>query len=194
MCIEGALRAVDKPLLPLDDYSIYIGPPLIDTFLNYCGLPMDEAQKATEAYRKLYEAKGKYENSLYDGMEATLQALKKSGVRLAVTTSKYEPFAEEIVKMIGAYEYFDFICGSNKTDRKDKSDVILYALDKLKIAPSKDEVVLVGDSVFDTVGANKACCDFIGVSYGYGSVEDMKRHGCEKLAETPGKILDFIIK
>ena len=34
--LENAIKSMGKPLPNLDDYTLYIGPPLLDTFRNIC--------------------------------------------------------------------------------------------------------------------------------------------------------------
>ena len=47
MSLEHALETLGVPKPDLDDYTLYIGPPLIDTFLNLCGLGEEEADGGT---------------------------------------------------------------------------------------------------------------------------------------------------
>lgn len=192
--ILTTMEKLNKPLPDLSDNSIYIGPPLLHTFSNICGLTAEEAKEATKMYMSFYSEKGKYCNRLYDGMEEVLKALKATGAKLVVTTSKYEGFAEEIMEYLKASQYFDLICGSSKDgSRKEKNDVIMYAMDKLNCSINKQEVVLIGDSKFDTIGAGKVGCDFIGVTYGYGKKDQMEQEGCTKFADTPKDILQYLI-
>ena len=45
MSLEHALDTLGVPKPDLDDYTLYIGPPLIDTFKNLCGLDDETAEK-----------------------------------------------------------------------------------------------------------------------------------------------------
>ena len=152
----------------------------------------EEAENATEIYRGIYNTVGKYKNKLYDGIEELLTALKDSNAKIAVATSKYEPFAEDVIKIIGAYDYFDKICGSNLDgSRKDKKDIVEYARKELGLSEN-DKMVLVGDTFYDTKGALAAGIDFIGVNYGYGNKNLMVESGGKNFADTPMDILKFL--
>ena len=152
----------------------------------------EEAENATEIYRGIYNTVGKYKNKLYDGIEELLTALKDSDAKIAVATSKYEPFAEDVIKIIGAYDYFDKICGSNLDgSRKDKKDIVEYARKELGLSEN-DKMVLVGDTFYDTKGALAAGIDFIGVNYGYGNKALMVESGGKNFADTPMDILKFL--
>lgn len=194
--LEYAIRSMNKPLPNLDDYTLYIGPPLIDTFLNLCHFSREEGLDATEIYRKYYNSKGKYLNRLYDGMKEVLSQLKANGIRVAVCSSKYEKFAEEIVDILGVSEYFDAVCGSYLDgSRKDKKDLIPYALKSLggELEADRQNTVMIGDTFFDALGARQCGVDFIGAEYGYGSINAMKDEGAEVFVKTPSDILSEIL-
>lgn len=190
--LEETLKKMGQPVPDLSDYSVYVGPPLINTLMNLCSMTKEEAQNATEIYRGIYNTVGKYKNKLYDGMEELLIALKDSDAKIAVATSKYEPFAEDVIKIIGAYDYFDKICGSNLDgSRKNKKDIVEYARKELGLSEN-DKMVLVGDTFYDTKGALAAGIDFIGVNYGYGNKSLMVESGGKNFADTPMDILKFL--
>lgn len=189
--LEYAITSLGKPLPDLDDYTLYIGPPLIDTFRKLCRFDEEDCQKGLVLYRDFYNAEGKYLNKLYDGVKETLEALKQSGAKTAVCTSKYEKFAEEIVGILGITEYFDAVCGSTFDGcRKDKKDLIPYAVSALggDIERDRRSTVMLGDTYFDARGARLSGVDFIGVKYGYGSVDAMKNEGAASFADSPSDI------
>lgn len=192
-CLMKTLDIMGKSHPDLSDYSKYIGPPLLHTFQNLCGLSAIEAQQAVEIYVKLYDVDGLRQNKLFDGIEETLKILKDNGVRLAVCSSKHEAIATQVVELLGVYEYFDKICGSTiDGTRKEKEDLIPYALEKLG-ADETDRVVMIGDTKFDCKGAVYCCVDFIGVTYGYGTLSDMKAQGGTVFAQTPLQLLEYIL-
>lgn len=193
--LEHAITSLNKLLPDLDDYTLYIGPPLLDTFRNICGFDEESCQKGLVLYRDFYNEKGKYLNRLYDGIADVLEKLKQSGVKTAVCTSKYEKFAEEIIDILGITGYFDAICGSTfDGSRKDKKDLIPYALKSLggSIELDRDKTVMLGDTYFDARGARLCGVDFVGVKYGYGSTDAMQNEGAEVFADTPADILSII--
>lgn len=194
--LEHAITALGKPLPNLDDYTLYIGPPLIDTFRNVCHFSEEDSQKGVELYRSFYDEKGKYINNLYDGIKDVLIKLKENGAKIAVCSSKYEKFAEEIVANLGVSDCFDAVCGSTLDgSRKDKKDLISYAVKSLgrDFNSEMENTVMLGDTYFDARGARQCGVDFIGVEYGYGSIQAMKDEGAEVFAKTPADILPLLI-
>ncbi len=193
--LEHAIKELNKPVPNLDDYSLYIGPPLIDTFRNLCGFSQETSEKGVELYRDYYNSKGKFINKLYDGIEDVLYSLKSQGAMLAVCSSKYEKFVKEITDILGISKYFDAICGSTLDgSRKDKKDLIPYALQSLKttLTESRAMTVMLGDTHFDALGARQCGVDFVGVKYGYGSIELMKQHGAEIFAEVSKDLIAIL--
>ncbi len=190
--LEHAIEEFGKPIPNLDDYSLYIGPPLLDTFLNLCHFTEQEAKEGVEVYRKFYDEHGKYMNKLYDGLKDVFVKLRDEGVKIAVCTSKFEAFAKEIIELLGVADCFDAICGSTLDgSRKDKKDLIPYAIEALggDFETERKNIVMIGDTYFDARGAKMCEVDFIGVKYGYGVVEYMEKEGAKLFAE---KAIDLI--
>ncbi len=193
--LEGAIRALGKPVPDLSDYTLYIGPPLIDTFLNLCRFSQEESAKGVELYRELYNTKGKYVNTAYDGIKELLEKIKADNKKIAVCSSKYEAFAEEIIEYLGLADYFDSVCGSTLDgSRKDKKDLIPYAVKALggNIENDREKTVMIGDTYFDARGAAQTGVDFVGAAYGYGDIEKMKNEGGRAFAYSPAEIYALI--
>lgn len=193
--LENAIKQMGKPVPDLSDYTLYIGPPLIDTFLNICHFSQEESLRGVEVYRDIYNTEGKFVNKAYDGIEELLKKIKADGKKIAVCSSKYELFAKEIIEILGLSQYFDAVCGSTLDgSRKDKKDLIPYALNSLGTSLEKDRknAVIIGDTYFDTKGAVQTGIDFVGASYGYGDIEQMKKEGGKVFADTPIEIYNLI--
>lgn len=196
-CIEQTLCEMKKPQADLSNYTLYIGPPLVQTFKKLCGLSDDEAQTALDIYIKHYDEFGIAYNRLFDGMEEVLRSLKDTGAKIAVCSSKYEPFAENVIKLLKIEKYFDAICGSTKDgSRKEKEDLIPYAVKTLggDILTDKKNVVMIGDTYFDAKGARITGVDFIGVGFGYGNIAEMEKEGMTFLAQKPADLKGFLIR
>ncbi|BAY06217.1 HAD-superfamily hydrolase, subfamily IA, variant 1 [Anabaena cylindrica PCC 7122] len=79
-------------------------------------------------------------------------------------------------------------------NRSVKGDLISYIIDRESLLPST--VVMVGDSEallqadrsHDIIGAKKNNIASIGVTYGYGSREELETHGADLIADCPKEI------
>lgn len=170
----------------------FIGPPLVDSFMEYYGFDQEKAQEAIVYYREYFSDKGMYENEVYDGMENLLAALKDEGYILAVATSKPEEFAKKILDHFHLSHYFTEICGATMdSSRSKKGDVIAYALNQLKIS-NPNTAIMVGDRQHDIVGAHQNQLKAIGVLYGYGDEAEMKEYQADYIAKDLKELMDIL--
>lgn len=170
----------------------FLGPPLISSFMKFYGFSKEKAQKAVEYYREYFVPNGMFENKIYSGIPELLQKLKADGKTLIVATSKPEPFAEQIVRRFGLYDYFDMVAGSNTDNtRCKKAQVIEYALKTLGIN-DREHAVMIGDREHDIIGAKETGLKSIGVLYGYSAPGELETAGADFTAGTPREILDII--
>lgn len=171
----------------------YIGPPLTDSFQRFHGLTPEQAQQALQEYRVYFADRGKFENTVYPGMEAFLRGLSADGYTLLVATSKPEEFAAEILQHFGLARYFARIAGNTLDEtRPTKSAVIAYLRGQFP-AIRRDNSLMIGDRCYDVEGAAAQGLDAVGVLYGYGSEAELRAAGAAALAvDLPA--LDAVIR
>lgn len=178
-CAQLALGHFDLPIPDRKAMEVFIGPPLHEIFVKF-GVPKERAMEAVEVYRSRYNTVGKYENIPYPGIHDMLASLKAAGHRLLVATSKPEGLAKDIMAHFALDQYFDMICGASlDTSRSTKEQVIEYLL---STCPKDSTMVMVGDTHYDILGAKAHNIPAIGVSWGYGKVEDMQNAGAAAIA------------
>ncbi len=192
----SAQYALDKMGVPhgeLQEFYRFIGPPLIDSFCRYYGMSVKEAELAIAYYRERYSVKGVYENTPYEGIEELLAALKKSGYKLYIGSSKPLEFVKEILHQHGFYHYFDFLATATMDRSRDKKEQVLrYLIDQTGISPA--ETVMVGDRCHDIEGAHFFGIKTIAVLFGFGSRAEFEEYKADFIAESPADILNFITK
>ncbi len=174
-----------------DDATLrsFIGPPLYNSFRDVIGLSEEDAHKAIKFYRSYFAEKGIYENALYPGISGMLHNLKRQKKRLVVATSKPEIFARKIIAYFDLDSCFDAVCGADlEGKRSSKSDVIRYALDACGIASETTGTAMIGDRSYDILGARANGLDAIGVLYGYGSEEELRKAGAIRLAASVAEL------
>lgn len=159
----------------------FVGPPLRVSF-ETLGMTPEQAQEGIRIFRSRYVPIGKFENEPYPGIGDLLKTLQAEGHRLFVATSKPEVTAKEILEHFELASYFEEICGADLTVARDTKDqVIAYLLEK---AGKLDNILMVGDTDYDVLGAAAHGIPTIGVAWGYGSVESMQKAGAVAIAET----------
>ncbi|MBQ9031572.1 MAG: HAD-IA family hydrolase [Parasporobacterium sp.] len=167
----------------------FIGPPLVESFMNFYDFPKEQALEAVEYYREYFRDRGIFENRPYDGIAEELADLKAHGKTVALATSKPEEFAVRILKHFDLYPYFDFVAGATMDgSRSRKADVIRYALESLGVE-DKSKVLMVGDREQDVLGAAANQIKCAGVLYGYGDYEELSRAGADYIIAKPQELL-----
>lgn len=190
-CVKYALNKFGIEVEHLDRLLPYIGPPLYDSFVQIQGLPEDQALLGVEYYRERYKTLGMYENSVIPGIPQLLEKLKAQGYSLYVATSKPAVFAEEILRHYGLDGYFNHVGGSNLDGtRSKKREVIQYVLDQNNIPA--EEALMIGDREHDIIGAQACGVTSIGVTFGYGPVEELSSAGADYIAYTVEEVGEMI--
>ena len=180
-----ALEHFGLPVPSREELRVFVGPPLHDSFRRF-GVPADRTDEAIQVYRTRYIPIGIFENAPYPGIETLLQTLRAAGHRLYVATSKPEPMAVQVLERFHLAQYFHRICGATlDTSRSTKEAVIAYLLEENGRA---DNMVMVGDTKFDVIGAKAHGIPTIGVSWGYDTVGELKAAGAAAIADTPEEV------
>ena len=170
----------------------FIGPPLVESFMEYYGFTREEAEEELRLYREYFAPKGIFENEMYPGVPDLLAKLKADGKTLILATSKPDQFSLRILEHFGLDKYFDFCaCATMDEKRNTKPDVIRYGLESMQITDI-GSCLMIGDREQDITGAKANGMDSLGVLYGYGSREELENAGATYIAESVEEILKFI--
>jgi len=171
----------------------FIGPPLRNSFKEFCGMNDDGADVAVAKYREYYFDKGMFENLVCSDVADALTQLAKHGATLAVATSKPTVLAVQILKHFRLDHYFALIIGSEMDgSRSDKNEIITAVRDVLDRDRNK-RVVMIGDRKHDIIGAKTCGIDGIGVLWGYGSLEELQAVGADDIINTPHELLEILM-
>ena len=108
----------------------------------------------------------------YPGVEAALDRLADSGIRLAVCTNKYESLSLRLLDALGLTQRFAAICGQDTFPMK-KPDPETLRLTIARAGGDPARAVMVGDSNTDVQLARAAVVPVIGVDFGYTQTPDV---------------------
>ena len=190
-CAILALEHFGCPIPSREAMRVFVGPPLHESFVKH-GVPAGKADEAVAVYRSRYIPIGKYENTPYPGIRELLETLKAEGHTLYVATSKPEGMSVDILEHFNLAKYFDRICGASMdTSRSSKEAVIAYLIQQ---NGKPDNMIMVGDTKFDVLGAKEHGIPCIGVSWGYGEEADMASAGAVAIAHTMDELLTLLQK
>jgi phosphoglycolate phosphatase len=191
-CIQYALHQLDYESPETEQLLWCIGPPLIVSFAKLLQTN-DKAliDRAITLYRDRFATVGLFENALYPQIPETLKSIRAAGYQTYIATSKPHMFAKRIIEHFDLTSLFDGIYGSELDGtRSDKAELIQHILLTENLIPAK--TVMVGDRSHDAIGAKKNQLLAIGVTYGYGSEEELKLHGVDLIANSPEEITQYL--
>jgi phosphoglycolate phosphatase len=190
--IRYTLIEMKLPQCSEEELQSFIGPPLLQSFVKYCGCTKDRAKEAVKIFRAYYQTGPIFHAELYDGVQNLCSLLVNDGMRMGVATNKPQRFASAILKAFELDSYFISICGADDDGTLKKSDIITNCL---KIIGGKpNETVLIGDTINDASGALQVGIHFLPVTFGFGfkKHEDLKGVKYLAIADTSMQIADYI--
>lgn len=187
-CILYAIEKLGFPQ-PTDEYLYScIGPPLYDTFPDMVG--EDMTLQAVDLYRERFNEIGWLENVPYEGIHDALATIADTGVAMYVATSKPRIAAKRIVEHFEMGRYFERVFGCELDGtRANKVELLKYAVDENADATKR---IMIGDRKHDLIGATANGIAPVGVSYGYGSHEELNAAGALAIAESPADLSEII--
>ena len=178
----------------LEKLRKFIGPPLIDSFENYYGFSREDAIKARNIYKERYLPIGWMENRPYDGIEEVLDELQKAGIMLGVATSKPEDVAEKVLEYFELKKYFPVICAApNNGLNGEKPERIRAAIEEARaLGCEAKNVIMVGDTRFDVLGAHECGIPCVGVTWGFAVEGEFEACGTEYIVDTMEGLLNVL--
>lgn len=188
--IQYALQQMAHDPLDLEQLRSFVGPPLIDSFLNI-GFSEEKAKEAVAFYREHYRQSGMFQVTPYEGIAEVLATLSKNHA-LYIATSKPEVFAKEILSYLDYTRYFKGIFGADlENKRGSKGAVIAYALSEI-VPAEHQHTIMVGDRSHDMEGAKENQLVGIGVLYGFGDQSELMAAGAQVIVEQPKDLLPIL--
>jgi phosphoglycolate phosphatase len=147
---EGVTRLVEKVL---GERNMHLKDEVTQRFLSY------------------YEQHLADSSTVYPFVKDTLPLL--SPFRKAVISNKRESLSIELLEKTDLKRYFNLVVGSDTAPEKKPSPVpVRYALDRFGVRAH--EAVLIGDSRYDIEAGKRAGVMTVGVTYGYGTLEQIE--------------------
>lgn len=190
--IRYALDKMERPYPPDASLDWCIGPPLQETFATL--LQTDDPQLPIEAlrlFRERFGTVGLFENEPYPDIANVLGQLQAAGLRLFIATSKPAVYARRIVEHFDLARYFLQVYGSELDGRfTHKNELIHHILQQEALAA--DQTLMIGDREHDVLGAKANHVAAAGVTWGYGSAQELTAAGALTLLHQPSNLLHFL--
>ncbi len=203
--VQNALRSVGIDEPDLKKLERFVGPPLSYSFHAFYGLSEDDVRHCIDVFHERYDTVGLFENALCPGVAKMLEELSGRGCYLAVASSKPQRFIDRLTEHFGIAEYFSLKVGaaaelmpSRDPKRTDKDEIIAGVMERIKRDRDirdpesfRNMTAMVGDRMFDMEGAIHNGITPVGVSYGYGSREELMTAGAVFVADSAEQLTEF---
>jgi phosphoglycolate phosphatase len=106
----------------------------------------------------------------FDGVIEGLDAMQAAGFRLGCVTNKLARYTDPLLQGVGLAKYFEIvISGDTLAEKKPHPMQLLHAAKFFGVPVEK--LLLIGDSLSDTLAARAAGCPVFCVPYGYNHGE-----------------------
>lgn len=189
--VAYSLEKMEHPALPEATLSRFIGPPLLDSYKEYCGMTDEEAETAILRYRERYVDIGLYESHLYPGMVQLLQTLRDAGAYVGIASAKPQFMLERLAEYYEIDSHLNTIVGIGLEGHSaDKRDLILRALPE---GVDLKRVCMVGDRLFDMEAACALGIGAVGVDYGYALPGELAGAGAEVVFSSVSELAGYLI-
>lgn len=187
-CILYALDELGFPHPDEEYLHNCIGPPLYTTFPELVG--EDLTLKAIDLYRERFDEVGWLENKPYAGIHDALATVAETGCTMFVATSKPRIAAGRIVEHFEMGQFFDRVFGCELDGtHANKADLLGYAIGENIDASTR---IMIGDRKHDLIGAIANEIRPVGVSYGYGSHDELNCAGATAIADSPAELAELV--
>lgn len=182
-CLRKTCEAFGLPMPAEGTIRDWIGFGMRESLATLEGLE-DPArlEAALDFYWERYREDGVFEHELYPGVFHLLHRLKRQGHRIYIVSAKPSLFARRISYQFDLNLIFDDIFGSTLKGRwQPKTEVLAGLTRQGTIWPGG---VFIGDRGLDMEGAQAHGLEAIGVTWGYGSREELRTAGADRIFDT----------
>ena len=140
-------------------------------------------ETALPLYLDCYErANGKH-TVVYPGVREGLDALRRMGFPLACVTNKSERFTLPLLRQMRLADYFAVVVAGDTLPKKKPDPLpLIHVCERLAIAPR--DMLMIGDSLNDTIAARAAGCPVFCVPYGYNEGMAVRDLDVDAIVET----------
>lgn len=173
---------------PWEDWRRYIGPTVYRFTTDILGLSEEGRDQFMALYTDYYKRQGIYEGPLYPGMGELIAGLRAGGAKVYVCSSKPEELTLLCIDYLKLA--FDGV-GAMLPGRVKKNEVMDWCVKEFSIDPAVS--AMVGDRDSDVLAGKQHGMAGIGVSYGYGTEEELREAGADFIAHSVEELRQYLL-
>ncbi|CAH1385863.1 Phosphoglycolate phosphatase [Candidatus Nitrotoga sp. M5] len=192
------LLDLNRPAVSKELLTSYIGNGV--SWLVKRALTGDmHAEPDTNLYEQALPIFEKHYNDLllqskpFEGVIAGLDAMQAAGFHLGCITNKVKRYTEPLLEGLGLAHYFEIVLSGDSLPEKKPHPLPLLHAAKFFGVPV-EQVLLIGDSLNDTVAARAAGCPIVCVPYGYNHGEPVDKLDLDAVINTLPDVMKLIQK
>ena len=174
--VNHALGLRGLPLHSVDEYRKMVGHGIRNLIQQALPQEMNAYVEASVAdFKEFYSAHIDVHTRPYPGMVELLNELSALGIKLAVASNKFQAGSEHLMKEFFPDIHFVAVLGNREGfPLKPSPEIVDEVLEKANV--SREDAVMVGDSLTDMQTAANGSIDAIAVSWGYRTKDDLAGH------------------
>jgi phosphoglycolate phosphatase len=181
--MQGTIAALGLPARTEQECRSTIGLRLEE--IPAALFPEQPARSAAfaETYRSLFpQFNAQLLPQPFEGVSETLALLHARGVRMAIASSRSHESLQHYVTDLCWTDYFSLlVAGDDVREGKPAPEPVLTIT--YRLGWSLEETLVVGDAAFDIQMGKSAGSNAYGVSYGNGTLEELRRAGADRIID-----------
>jgi phosphoglycolate phosphatase len=188
-CMQIAAKQSSLPVPSAKEVEHIIGISLKPAIMQLFNINEEKADEVVFHYKNAFLAKDTTPCPLFDGAVETLTTLKKSA-SLAVATGKARRGLERAWELTQSKHFFEVSRCADEAESKPSSDMLLQILEHWNV--KAEEVLMIGDTVYDMQMAENIGMPRVAVSYGVHDKDALEKHRPLKVVDHFSELLSFI--
>lgn len=173
---------------PYERTDLFIGPSLESFLIGFLRFSPEKAEQFKMYFYEYYDARGARECEPYEGILTLLEEIRLNNGKVYICTAKPLAVAHEIVRNFGIK--VDQVFGAEGL-RIEKQDILAHSLMSI-VNSEREKCVMIGDRYTD-LQAGKLCgIETVGVTYGYGSMEEICKCTPTHIAEDVRSLRNYL--
>lgn len=203
-----AAHGFDRP--SPENLRKFVGPSTDESLKKYTDVPEEHHREVLATYRAGYLDRARASSKLYPGMRELLESLAALPAIVGLATQKPQPTTETLMDDFDLRRYFDVVSGARdelKPETRDlpadKAGVIDRAFRLLEQrteqdprgeSPDRSCSVMIGDREYDVAGAGSHGIACIGVTWGFGTKDELCDAGAVALVDDARQLREAIAR
>jgi len=191
--LRASLQALDIPVREETITRDLVGIPLKRVFEELLGDDSANAYLATQKYRELFPIVGMLGARPFEGVVRMLEKLVEQGRALFLVTARNEAITKQMMKSHGLTGFFTWVRGEQEGEVPDGKDhMMAEVIQRFGLDPG--DCVMVGDRRYDVEAARANGVRAVGVTYGYGTEEELQDAGAALLVGSIEELEELLLK